>query len=163
MGRPRHPSVHLIVILPRAFHLSRRHVCLLEPTPIDTMTLDDLLGAWRRSATEMREWGDDRGAAVLDRAVVQLDEAIRSVQSEAMRLAEASRESGYTADHLARLIRTGKLPNAGRRHAPRVRRADLPCRANRIARESAERYDPAADARSLLGRRLHDGGSHGTT
>jgi hypothetical protein len=35
-------------------------------------------------------------------------------------LAEASAQSGYSQDHLARLIREGRLPNAGRPHAPRI-------------------------------------------
>jgi hypothetical protein len=41
---------------------------------------------------------------------------------------EAARESGYSAEHLGRLIRTGRIPNAGRRSAPRVRRGDLPAK-----------------------------------
>ena len=32
---------------------------------------------------------------------------------------------GYTAAHLSELIRQGRIPNAGRIGAPRIRRADL--------------------------------------
>ncbi|MDE2782551.1 MAG: hypothetical protein OXK77_06320, partial [Gemmatimonadota bacterium] len=42
---------------------------------------------------------------------------------------EAARESGYSADHLGRLVRDGRIPNAGRPGAPRIARTDLPRKA----------------------------------
>ena len=45
-------------------------------------------------------------------------------------LVEASRESGYSADHLGRLVRDGKIPNAGRPGAPRIALKDLPRKAH---------------------------------
>ena len=45
-------------------------------------------------------------------------------------LVEAARESGYSADHLGRLVRDGKIPNAGRPGAPRIARRDLPRKAH---------------------------------
>ena len=45
-------------------------------------------------------------------------------------LVEASRESGYSADHLGRLVREGKTPNAGRPGARRVALKDLPRKAH---------------------------------
>ena len=38
----------------------------------------------------------------------------------------AARESGYSADHLGRLVRDGRIPNAGRPGAPRIARSHLP-------------------------------------
>ena len=38
----------------------------------------------------------------------------------------AARVSGYTADHLGALVKRGKIPNAGRTGAPRIRRQDVP-------------------------------------
>ena len=43
-----------------------------------------------------------------------------------MSLVDAAQVSGYSADHLGSLVRQGKLPNVGRKNAPRVRRTDLP-------------------------------------
>ncbi|MFL5516646.1 MAG: hypothetical protein ACJ8DJ_10845, partial [Gemmatimonadales bacterium] len=59
----------------------------------------------------------------------------------------------YSVDHLARLIREGRLPNAGRHGSPRVRAADLPLRPRKdVAADPGRTYDPVADARALLGR-----------
>ena len=41
----------------------------------------------------------------------------------------AARESGYSADHLGRLVRDGRIPNAGRPGAPRIARSHLPRKA----------------------------------
>ncbi len=43
----------------------------------------------------------------------------------------------YSADHLGRLVREGKLPNAGREGAPRIRLQDLPRKANGAASKVA--------------------------
>jgi hypothetical protein len=45
---------------------------------------------------------------------------------ECLTLAEAARESGYSAAHLARLLDEGRIANAGRKRAPRIKRGDLP-------------------------------------
>ncbi len=41
-------------------------------------------------------------------------------------LTEAAEESGFSADHLGRLVHDGKIPNAGRPGAPRISRRHLP-------------------------------------
>lgn len=45
---------------------------------------------------------------------------------QVLTLTQAERLSGYSRAHLGRLIRDGKIPNAGRPNAPRVRSDDLP-------------------------------------
>ena len=45
---------------------------------------------------------------------------------EPLTLREAAGEAGYSEDHLGRLVREGKIPNAGRPGAPRILRANLP-------------------------------------
>jgi hypothetical protein len=47
-------------------------------------------------------------------------------------LSEASAISGYSAEHLGRLIRKGSIPNAGRENAPRIRLRDLPVKAGHL-------------------------------
>jgi len=43
-----------------------------------------------------------------------------------LNLQQAAEESGYSADHLGRLVKDGEIPNAGRTKAPRILRKDLP-------------------------------------
>ena len=66
--------------------------------------------------------------------------------------------SGYSADHLGRLVRQGTVPNAGRPSAPRIRMADLPRKPVK-QQPKISRYDPDTDARTLVSRRK--GGAYG--
>jgi hypothetical protein len=77
-------------------------------------------------ANQLRQLGADPQAKVLERCASQLQEALQEQEGELLTLTEASKESGYSADHLGRLIKDGKIPNAGRKGAPRIRRGDLP-------------------------------------
>jgi hypothetical protein len=87
----------------------------------------ELASVWRRRAADLRHWAAAEGAAVAwECAAKELEAALRCDGGELLTLAEAARESGYTVDHLGRDIARGKIPNAGRLHAPRVRRSDLP-------------------------------------
>jgi hypothetical protein len=79
-------------------------------------------------------------------------------------LTDAANRSGYSRDHLARLVRQHRIPNSGRRGAPRVRLRDLPIRPGVTPEPDAHAgddadlthrcYDPGTDARSLASRRL---------
>lgn len=59
-------------------------------------------------------------------AAETVEASIRAWQQEALTLEEAARESGYSADYLGEMVREGRIANAGRKNAPRIRRADLP-------------------------------------
>lgn len=103
------------------------------------------------------------GATLCDELLGELDRLADDAANELLPLRRAAAESGYTADHLGRLLREGKLANAGRANAPRIRRGDLPRKPRRAVAAGPERaYDPDADARSLVSRLQH-GGAHGTT
>jgi len=94
------------------------------------------------------------GARLIDELLADLDVVRRAELDLTLTLEEAARESGYSADHLGRLVRDGRIPNAGRHHAPRIRRADLPKRPRRSFATSAPlKYDPSTDARTLVSRR----------
>lgn len=87
----------------------------------------ELAGLWRNRAAALRRWAAAEGAAIaLESAANELDEALRRNAGGLLTLAAAATESGYSVDHLGREISRGKIPNAGRRNAPRVRRSDLP-------------------------------------
>ena len=89
--------------------------------------LDDLRTKWRARRDEFARFRVTvDGATLCDELLEDLDDAIRANDDELLTLGEAARLSGYSADHLGRLVREGKLANAGRPHAPRIRRATLP-------------------------------------
>jgi hypothetical protein len=126
-------------------------------------SLLDLPHTWRDAAADRRRFGPDPVATALDVCAKELEAALQHDEDVPLTLAQAAAESGYSEDHLGRRVREGKIPNAGRPNAPRVRRADLPRKpVRKVAGPTALSYDPAADARSLLASRLHDhGGRHG--
>ena len=109
----------------------------------------------RSKATELRaSFGDEARARALEWAAGQVERAMREEADESLTLAQAAARSGYSADHIARLVREGRLENVGRRGAPRVRAGDLPARPHprRVVAPPPSGYDPGADARSLLSR-----------
>lgn len=88
----------------------------------------DLPRYWRALAKTLRPYAD-AAATAYERAADALDAALAAEQDDLLTLRGAAHMSGYSADHLGRLLRQGLIPNAGRPHAPRIRRADLPRRA----------------------------------
>lgn len=117
------------------------------------VTRDDVIAGWRKRRDELERLGASvNGAAICDQVLADLAAVFESEHSEPLTLTGAVRESGYSADHLARLVRAGRIPNAGNRGRPRIRRGDLPIRP-RIERDRVGGYDPHTDARSLGTRR----------
>ena len=118
-------------------------------------TLQATLHEIRGKASELRDsFGDEPRARALEWAAARFEHALASHTEERLTLDQAALRSGYSADHLARLIRDGRLPNAGRRGAPRVRAVDLPVRPRRaVVADRPGAYDPVADARAIGSRR----------
>jgi len=94
-------------------------------------------------------------AAALVHEIVGSIRAIRETSlNEPLSLSEAGRRYGYSSDHIGRLVREGKVPNAGRKNAPRVLGRDLvSLRKPKLAQLPSKAYDPDTDARSLRVRR----------
>lgn len=113
----------------------------------------ELVDVWRARAAELRHFAAEGAARAFEHCAEQLAAALRRHDDETLTLAEAARESGYSAESLGRLVRRGAIPNAGREHAPRIRRSDLPHKPARVAAAPARAYDPVADARTLQSRR----------
>lgn len=81
--------------------------------------------AWRERAETLRRYAPEV-ARVFEECAADLEEALDSTGSELLTLRDAAAWSGYSADHLGRLMRLGKLSNHGRPHSPRLRRSELP-------------------------------------
>jgi hypothetical protein len=105
-----------------------------------------LVARWRSRAEELRPFAP-AAAAAFEMAAAELEGYDLERAAEVLTLERAAEVSGYSADHLARLIRRGQIPNAGRPRAPRIRRSDLPRKAATDTGASATvptSLDPAA-------------------
>lgn len=111
--------------------------------------MTDLPSAWRARATELRALALEPVARAFETAAAELEAAEAEQADELLTLAEASTESGYSTRRLRELVAAGQVENAGRRGAPRIRRADLPRKATK---SNAGGYDAQADAQALLGK-----------
>ena len=105
----------------------------------------ELAARWRADAVLLERYGSPLAAVCL-RHADELDAALRTVADDALDLAAAARESGYSPDRLRHMVAAGTLPNAGRKGSPRIRRGDLP----RKRRGTSGPFDAAATARDLL-------------
>lgn len=98
-----------------------------DEVELTSAALRDLLERWRGLVGTWKAWGlYGDTTRVLERCITELEVAVRQQHDEPLTLAAAARESGYSENHLGRLIREGRIPNAGRLHAPAIRRGDLP-------------------------------------
>jgi hypothetical protein len=116
-------------------------------------TFSSLSIQWRALAGTLRAHAAEGAAGAYEQAADELDAALREEDGELLTLTDASLASGYSADHLGRLVREGKLPNKGRPNAPRVRRADLPYKVGGLPKPSTSGHIPRAEiARAVINR-----------
>ena len=93
-------------------------------------SVEGLPANWRKQAKALRRYGGETPATAIERCADDLEATLVERDETTFSLVEASRQSGYSADHLGRLVRDGKIPNAGRPGAPRIARAHLPRKAH---------------------------------
>lgn len=86
-----------------------------------------LIDQWRQEASQLRNRYNGESLARLGEThAEELEKAIHEADNTPLSLSQASHLSGYSTDHIGRMIREGKIPNAGRKGSPRIRLADLP-------------------------------------
>ena len=93
------------------------------------MMIRNLSKSWRELAQIFRNHADKPLALAYEKCASELEEALSEEGDRLLTLREAAEMSGYSADHLGRAVREGKIPNAGRHRAPRIRLRDLPKKA----------------------------------
>jgi hypothetical protein len=118
------------------------------------LCVTELPARWRARAEEYRRYSPS-AANAWEEAAIELEHGLGAEAARVLTLREAADRSGYTSDHLRRLIRHGQLPNVGRKGAPRVRLGDLPIKPRQFDERSDAGYDPVADARRVTARRAH--------
>ena len=101
--------------------------------------MEDLPATWRKQAKTLRHYGGETPAVALESCAEQLEAALQERDEATLTLRDAARESGYSTEHLGRLVRDGKIPNAGRPGAPRIARMHLPRKTRAATRRPASR------------------------
>lgn len=110
----------------------------------------------RAEASELRQgFGDESRARALEWAAEHVERALTQAEGEVLSLAEAARRSGYSEEHLARLIRMGRIPD----RRPPGSRGRLYIRASDLPRLPPKAHTEGADVHELASRLL--GGREG--
>ncbi len=87
----------------------------------------DLPATFREIAANARQHtADERAATIWERAAEMVEESLRRFGLERLKLPQAAQESGYSRDHLRRLIDEGKIPNASVDGSKSILRMHLP-------------------------------------
>jgi len=113
-----------------------------------------LATSWREEAERLRTLEANGQAAALEQAAAELEAAAAVWASKRLTITEAAAESGYSEEHLRRLVRGGELPahrNGGPKSRLYIRRGELPTKRHRDGREDPDSvaYDPVEDARDI--------------
>jgi hypothetical protein len=88
---------------------------------------------WRKDAELLRSHGAAEAATTKELCANELDAHSLQRDLEELTPTQAAEESGYSAGHIARLLESGRLENAGAKYTPRVRRKDLPIKPKKMA------------------------------
>lgn len=94
-------------------------------------TLMTLVQKWTDEANHLRDrYGLETAARICEAHVNELEAAVVASKSEILTVTQAAEESGYSEQHLRALIAEGRVANAGQKGRPRIRRSELPHKAN---------------------------------
>lgn len=85
-----------------------------------------LIKRWRDEAAVLRRYASEAQADVVERLARELEAALKESELEELTLEQAQSETGFAYSTLQRMVAEGRIPNAGDRHKPRIRRRDLP-------------------------------------
>ena len=127
------------------------------------MTTDELLLRWSERQRDFARMGAlVKGECLCADILLDLEQLRASEDEATLPLDDAAYISGYSTDHLRRLVREGKLPCVRRGRELFFRLRDLPKEPGAIDVTLCATYDPVADARRVARRRTHGGLNHGT-
>jgi hypothetical protein len=117
-----------------------------------------LLRSWRLRAEPFADHHCDAVAAVYNLLASELEVELRAWDNETLPIQAAATESGYSAEHLRRLARVGRILSErgqGPKSHLRMRRESLPAKTERTARRTPVAlsvYNPDEDARDIAKR-----------
>jgi hypothetical protein len=123
--------------------------------------LRQLADSWRAEAGRLRQLEAIGQAAAFEQLANELETTVATWEDSSLTIREASESSGYSEDHLRRLVRRGHIPSAGRKNSPRISRRNLPVKPHA---EDGSGGQPSVDFRKQIARSVADsakGGSDG--
>ena len=113
-------------------------------------TVHRLASYWRDRANMFREHAEVSIAIAYERCAEELEGVLHDQDATLYTLREAAVISGYTPGHLGRLVRDGKIPNAGRPSAPRIAHRHLPAKSDVALRAESRHLDPTQIVRLAI-------------
>jgi len=101
------------------------------------------------------------GATLCELVLADIATLMTQLGGQRLTLTEAARWSGYSREHLGRLVAKGTIPNAGRPNAPRIRVADLPRKTGHLPPPQTDSQIAGTSKRQIVRSiaSLPDGGS----
>jgi hypothetical protein len=120
------------------------------------MTPGSLPSVWRTRAALLAPYAP-AVARAFAAAARELEDAFVGAKAETLGLHAAARYSGYSADHLRRLVRLGRLPAERRGRQLLFHAGDLPRKPRSFDDQQGQGYDPVADARQVAAVRSRGG------
>jgi hypothetical protein len=99
-----------------------------DPDPQDApaSSPEGLAAHWRQEAKALRAHGADALAKICEKHATELEATRTWDPLDTVTLEEASEIGGYSYSQLQHLVSEGKIPNAGRKGAPRIYVRDVP-------------------------------------
>jgi len=92
-----------------------------------TLHPNSIISRWESRLAECKQFNSlVDGARICEEILEDLRSWQEAEENQLLSLKAAAELSGYTADHLGRLVQQGKIPNAGRPNAPKICRRDVP-------------------------------------
>jgi len=110
----------------------------------------ELAPGWRSTARLFRDHAEESVARAYEACAKDLERILTSLGDTPLTLQEAAEESGYSADHLGRLVREGSIPNSGRHGSPRIARRDLPRKSEMASQPERGHLSPTQIVRSVI-------------
>ena len=89
-------------------------------------TLGELVAKWEARRLDAARLGALAPIATVAADVLDDLRQLAAADNDVLSVKEAALLGGYSSDHLRRELAQGRIPNAGRKSKPAIRRADVP-------------------------------------
>lgn len=109
--------------------------------------ISDLPSRWREKAESLARYAPSAAEAFRE-AAETLEAEMNTEAVAVLSLREASEFGGFSVDHLAREVREGRIPNAGRKGAPGIFRKDVPVKPGHSVRTHSSNASSSPGARA---------------